>query len=75
MFLKEIYNDCLKTKNNNISIKYLDQAESTNEEAWKNNLIVDEKIIVFFTKNQTQGKGSRGSKWHSCKNKSLKKVI
>tara|TARA_Y100000994_G_C15616337_1_gene411090 strand:+ start:153 stop:896 length:744 start_codon:yes stop_codon:yes gene_type:complete len=71
MFLNEIYNDCLKLKNNNLSIKYFNQTESTNEEAWKNSAKLDEELMVFFTKNQIKGKGSRGSKWHSCKNKSL----
>lgn len=71
MFLNEIYNDCLKSKNNNFSIKYFNQTKSTNEEAWKNSLILDEELIIFFTKNQTKGKGRRGSDWYSCKNKSL----
>ena len=71
MFLNEIYSDCLKSKNNNFLIKYFNETESTNAEAWKNSLILDKELIVFFTKNQTKGKGSRGTKWHSFKNKSL----
>ena len=56
MFFNEIYNDFLKSKNNNLSIKYFNQTESTNEEAWENSLKLDEELIVFFYKKSKKGK-------------------
>ena len=50
MFLNEVYNDYLKSKNNNFSIKYFNQTKSTNEEAWSDNLILNEDLIIFLQK-------------------------
>ena len=71
MFSKELYQTHLKTKFLGREIKYLSQANSTNEDAWSSFRDGSPEGTLVITDNQQRGKGRRQNKWVSVDGKSL----
>jgi len=71
MFSKELYQTHLKTKFLGREIKYLSQANSTNEDAWSSFRDGSPEGTLVITDDQQRGKGRRQNKWVSTKGKSL----
>ena len=71
MFSKELYQTHLNTKFLGREIKYLSQANSTNEAAWEYFQDESPEGTLVITDNQQRGKGRRQNKWVSTKGKSL----
>ena len=69
MFDYKIYEENLKSKILGRSFKYLNNTESTNDEAKKCPDPTHGHIILTY--NQTKGRGRRNNKWFSSPNKSL----
>ncbi len=60
----------------NIEIKKIDTTDSTNKEAsdyWQN--VDPDTLVLFYTWNQTNGKGQGSNKWYSEPNKNITATI
>ena len=71
MFDHQVFNPILKTNFIGHNIEYFETLDSTNKKAWE---LIEKGIkngTIVITNNQIKGRGRRGTKWFSTKQKSL----